>query len=87
VLSKFGYHFIFKIPQQQTNVIWCQSWKFRGDGIQWNVIWQRAASRCECYPTFRELTPPPSSYTLKMRTESFPGTSENFRILTRLPAR
>lgn len=28
-----------------------KSWSFRGDGIQWNVLEQTAAERCEGFPT------------------------------------
>jgi len=38
-----------------------KSWSFRGDRIQWNFLWQTAASGCEGFPTIRELTPSPSS--------------------------
>jgi len=37
------------------------SWSFRWGRIQWNFLWQIAASKCEVFPTFREIIPSPSS--------------------------
>ena len=39
----------------------CESRNFRGDRIQWNFLGQTAASKCEGFPTFRAITPSPSS--------------------------
>ena len=37
------------------------SWNFRWERIQWNLLGQIAASRSEVFPTFREILPSPSS--------------------------
>jgi len=59
--------------------------------IQYNLLGQTAASRCESSPPFQGVTVSPSSgcyhSTVKMATGSLPETVDNFYTFTRLSAR
>jgi len=71
------------------------SWS-SGDRTQWNFPGQTAASKCEGFHVFQELTPSlwspqfwfyqTTSNTLKMGKESVPETSGKLHILTWLSA-
>jgi hypothetical protein len=54
--------------------------------LQWNFLWQTAASRCEVFLTFRELTPSPSSGCACVGTELVTKMSEKLHIFTWLSA-
>jgi len=66
------------------------SCNFRGYRIQYNLLGQIAASRCERSPTFQGETPSSSSRcfdgTLNMATESLLEMVENSHTLTQLSA-
>ena len=64
-----------------------KSCSFRGDRIQWNFLGQTAASGCEGFPTFRDLTPsqtavlvlPNHQHILKMLSWCYQTTSTPWR--------
>jgi hypothetical protein len=60
---------------------------FRGNRIQWDfLIRQTAASGCKGFPTFRELTPSPSSGCAGGLVLVLPMYQKTLHILTRLSA-